>query len=79
MKRRKPKFKPEFVIHSSIYGSFYNNNWRKMHGRPMRRRVHITRERKKQWYRFVDKWNELGTTGEILTANQLRGLLNYAS
>lgn len=75
MRRRKPKFKPDIVIHSE-YMHFLGNNYLKLHGMPMRRHKHVERERAKQWERFIDKWNALGHPGPILTAEEIRRLLN---
>lgn len=53
-----------------------SNNERKQLGLPMIRRVYIFKERKKQWERFISKWNELGHPGPFLTVEELRGVIN---
>ena len=70
MKRRKPKFKPLIMV-SSEYTHFLGNNWRKMHGIPMKRFKHLERERERWFVRFIDKWNALGH----LTAEEIRRLI----
>lgn len=54
MYRKKPKIKPDIVMHSE-YMHFFDNNYLKLHGMPMQRYKHIINEQEKQWKRFVDK------------------------
>ena len=74
MRRRKPKFKPDIVIHSE-YMHFLGNNYLKLHGMPMRRHKHIKKELDKDWKRFIDKFNVFGNPGYILTAEEIRRII----
>lgn len=65
---------PDIVIYSE-YAHTHGNNYRKMHGIPMRRYKHIERESRKAWNRFIDNWNAY-QPGYILTPNEIRRILN---
>ena len=72
--KKKKYFKPEIIAYSDCV-RFDSNNWLKLHGISMKRRVHMIRVRKMRWNRFIDKWNALGHPGPIFTADEIRRIV----
>lgn len=59
--------------------SIYSNNYRKLHGMPMMRHVHLRKIEKQKINRLIEEWCKLGTPGPILSPNELRKALGISA